>query len=61
MSSQPCSLALELEEEGRFDQQIEQPFALLVNKRYDSYMKESSIAMASHDVVELGGSLTISF
>ncbi len=61
VSSQPCSLAIEVEQVN-FDQRIEQPFALLVNKRYDNYLKESSVvSMASNDVVELGGSLTVSF
>ncbi len=61
VSSQPCSLAHGVEEVN-FDDRIEQPFALLVNKRYDTFFKESpAIKMASQDVVELGGSLTVSF
>jgi hypothetical protein len=60
VSSQPCSLAHGVDEVN-FDACIEQPFALLVNKRYDTFFKESPIKMASQDVVELGGSLTVSF
>ncbi len=59
--SQPCSLGLEAEEEVDFDQKVEQTLELLVNKRYSTSLKESSDTMASEDVIELGGFLTVSF
>lgn len=54
VSSEPCSLALESEEV------VEVSLALLVNKRFikpDATMFDSTL----QDVVELGGTITVSF
>lgn len=55
VSSQPCSLALETEEV------MEVPLSLLINKRHsqtDALMVETT---SLNGVVELGGTITVSF
>ncbi len=61
MSLKHCSLALEAEE-SRFNLQVEAPLTLVVDKSYVSVTGVPSVAhMALNDVIELGGTITVSF
>ncbi|MBA3239062.1 MAG: hypothetical protein H0T62_12040 [Parachlamydiaceae bacterium] len=61
MSSNFCSLALDVEEVC-FEQQNEVPLSLLVNERFSTFKNELlNFEFASQDVVELGGTITVSF
>ena len=59
MSSKSCSLAFDMEEEAASNG-INGTLTLLVNKRYVSIGSSPDMA-ASYDVVEFGGSITVSF
>jgi hypothetical protein len=61
VSSNLCSLALDVEE-ACFDQQNEVPLTLLINERFSTFKNELlNFELASQDVVELGGTITVSF
>ncbi len=60
MSSQPCSLAFDLEEEAASNGK-NGTLTLLVNKRYVSMGSASDIGSSSYDVIEFGGTITVSF
>lgn len=61
VSANYCSLALDVEE-ACFAQQNEVPLTLLVNERYSPFNNELlKFELASQDVVELGGTITVSF
>ncbi len=60
MSSKPCSLALDMEEDTASDG-INGVLTLLVNKRYVSMGSSPDIGSSSLDVIEFGGTITVSF
>lgn len=60
MSSQPYSLALE-QDEMAFDRQTEVPLSLVVNKCYGLEVSSLKFDVVSQDIVELGGTITVSF
>lgn len=60
MSSQPCSMALEVEE-STFDLAVDVPLTLLVNERYASQIMPLTADLGSSDLIELGGTITVSF
>lgn len=61
MSANYSSLALDVEE-ACFEQQNEVPLTLLVNERYSPFNNELlKFEQASQDVIELGGTITVSF
>lgn len=55
MSSQTCSLPLEN------DETIEVPLALLVNKRYSQADALKIDVTSRNDVIQLAGTITVSF
>ncbi|MBA2727286.1 MAG: hypothetical protein H0U49_03825 [Parachlamydiaceae bacterium] len=60
MSSKPCSLAFDMEEEAASNG-INGTLTLLVNKRYVSMGSSQDVGTSSFDVIEFGGTITVSF
>jgi len=60
VSPKECSLAVDVEEHGFVDQEFEATLTLLVSKRH-KIVDSSSETGSSHDVVEIGGTITVSF
>lgn len=59
MSSKPCSLALDVEDE--IAEELNSTLTLLVKKRYVSIGSSAEVGTSSNDVIEFGGTITVSF
>lgn len=60
MGSKHCSLALDMEDEIAGDN-ANSGLTLLVNRRYALFGSSNDVGSSSYDVVEFGGTITVSF